>query len=62
MEEIIGFALLLDIEPLWYSICLWILYKCFFTIKNVWWNVAIFIAAEILVAAMNLKFAQKMIG
>ena len=62
MEEIIGFALLLDIEPLWYSICLWILYKCFFKIKNLLWNVAILISAEILVSAKNFKFAQKMIG
>ena len=94
-----AFALLLDIQPLWYlwlggfiactlhfiihigqaivmrqyipatatsiiclPISLWILYKCFLTIINEWWYVAIFIVVGILVVAINLKFAQKMIG
>lgn len=39
-----------------------ILYKCFLTIQNVWWYVAIFIIMGVLVVAINLKFAQKMIG
>ena len=93
------FALLLDIQPLWYlwlggfiactlhfiihigqaivmrqyipatatsiiclPISLWILYKCFLTIINEWWYVAIFIVVGILVVLINLKFAQKMIG
>lgn len=43
-------------------ISVWILYKCFLTIKSVWWYVAIFIFVGILIVAVNLKFAQKMIG
>lgn len=43
-------------------ISLWILYKCFLTIKNEWWYVAIFIAVGIFVVVLNLKFAQKLIG
>lgn len=45
-----------------FPISLWILYKCFLTIKNEWWYVAIFIILGIFVVAANLKFAQKMIG
>lgn len=43
-------------------ISLWILYKCFLTINSEWWYVAIFIVVGILAVAVNLKFAQKMIG
>lgn len=43
-------------------ISLWILNKCLSTIKNDWWYVAIFIAIGIIVVAVNLKFAQKLIG
>jgi hypothetical protein len=43
-------------------ISLWVLYKCFLTIKSEWWYVAIFIVVGIMAAAVNLKFAQKMIG
>jgi hypothetical protein len=43
-------------------ISLQILYKCFLTIKSEWWYVAIFIVVGILVVAVNLKFAHKMMG
>jgi hypothetical protein len=43
-------------------ISLWILYKCFLTINSEWWYVALFIAFGVIVVAVNLKFAQKMIG
>jgi hypothetical protein len=43
-------------------ISLWGLYKCFLTIKSEWWYVAIFIVVGIMAVAVNLKFAQKMIG
>jgi uncharacterized membrane protein len=43
-------------------ISLGVLYKCFLTIKSEWWYVVIFIVVGIIVVAVNLKFAQKMIG
>lgn len=43
-------------------ISVWIIYKCFLTIESAWWYVGIFIVAGILIVAINLKFAQKMIG
>jgi hypothetical protein len=43
-------------------ISLQILYKCFLTINSKWWYVAIFIVVGILVVAVNLKFAHKMMG
>lgn len=43
-------------------ISLWILYKCFLMIKSEWYYVTIFIVLGVLIVAVNLKFAQKMIG
>lgn len=45
-----------------FPISVWIIYRCFLTIKSVWWYAAIFIMVGILLVAVNLKFAQKMIG
>lgn len=43
-------------------ISVWIIYKCFLISESVWWYAAIFIIVGIVIVAVNLKFAQKMIG
>lgn len=40
----------------------WILYKCLFEINGEWWYAAVFIVVGIGIVAVNLKYAQKMIG
>lgn len=39
-----------------------IIYKCILTIQDKWWYPVIFIAAGVVIVAVNLKFAQKLIG
>lgn len=43
-------------------ISIFIIFKCFLTIQNAWWYVTIFIIVGIVIVAVNLKFAQKLIG
>lgn len=43
-------------------ISIWILYRCFLNIDDVWWYIAICIVVGIVIVVVNLKFAQKMIG
>lgn len=43
-------------------ISIWILYQCFLIVSDEWWYVALYIVAGICIVAVNLKFAQKMIG
>lgn len=43
-------------------VSVWIIYKCFLTIQGEWWYVAAFIVVGIVMVAVNLKFAQKLIG
>ena len=43
-------------------ISVWILYRCFSSISGSWLYAAAFIALGIVLVAVNLKFAQKLIG
>ncbi|MBD5112097.1 MAG: HXXEE domain-containing protein [Ruminococcaceae bacterium] len=43
-------------------VSVWIIYKCFLTIQGEWWYVAALIIVGIVTVAVNLKFAQKLIG
>lgn len=45
-----------------FPISIWILYQCFLTLEGEWWYIAAFIIAGILITAVNLKIAQKIIG